>query len=78
MEADSNLHRIGEGETIEHDTWTGPCVEKETLQQRSSVKVEMNGRELRRRSVPTSLVKPFRAKNVDQRHPMADKFAFQA
>lgn len=44
MEADSNLHRIGQGETLEHETWTDPCVEEETLQQRSSVKFEMIGR----------------------------------
>ena len=77
-EAESTLHWMGRGKKLEHERWSGPWTIKTVLQQGLSVEVEMEGRHLRRRKVPTSLVKPFYSRPIDLRHPMADEFALQA
>jgi len=76
-EAESTLSRRGRGDKLEHERWTGPWEVKRVLQEGLSVEVEMQGRQLRRRRVPTSLIKPFHKRPTDLRHPMADEFALQ-
>ena len=77
-ESDSTLYRRGRGDKLEHEKWTGPWKVKKVLQEGLMLEVEMQGRQLRHRTVSAASVKPFHTRPEYLRHPMTDEFAQQA
>ena len=74
-ESDSAIHRDGKGRKLHHERYTGPWEVQEVLMTGLSVKVVMQGRKLRVRTVATSEVKPFHVRPLHLRHSIADEFA---
>ena len=74
-EMESTIYREGVSRKIQHERWTGPWTVEEIGQIGLILKVVMQGRKVRARTVSTADVKLFHVRPPDLRHPMADEFA---